>query len=134
MRKIFLTLMIFAASNSHVEAQSPTCDRFRTGTFLYFSADNDLIKVKRKHSRQSQFNLTKDRFAVSSRIKWTSDCTFKVFNDDAHIGFPPAEVTITPISDSTFRSVCSCGVKDTTTWMIFDKKKFDTYKKTHETL
>ena len=135
MKAALLILVIFLfAGTAEASAQSLNCGRFKTGTFLYFSANNDLIKVKRKRTRQAQFNLTKKIFAGGSHIKWVNDCSFKMVNDNAPAGFPPAVVTITPLTDSTFRSVCSCGINDTVTWMLFDKKKFNIYKKTHEAL
>ena len=130
--KIVVLTVILLSSISSI-AQSVACVLYMKGKFLYRNEKNELVKVERKRNHQTEINIS-DNTKIRRKIVWINECSFKMYAPGVYKNqIPPAIVNLSPKTDSTFTSTCSCGMTNTTSWIIYDKNKFNRYKASNET-
>lgn len=133
MKKISIISTIILLGSITAFAQAGACGLFKLGKFLYRNETNELVKVERKKNRQIEINTSNNQ-KIKHKIVWINECSFKMYAPGVHKNeIPPAIVNLSPKTDSTFTSTCSCGMTYTSTWIIYDSTKFNRYKASNET-
>jgi hypothetical protein len=108
MRLLFIFILLFTAT--FMNAQSPDCNKIRTGKFMTIlepGSKKQPTIIQRYADRQVE--VGEDSLTIESKITWTSGCTYELSNTRVLKGTAPdikvgqiLYVTVLDVKDDSF--------------------------------